>query len=380
MIYAPENSIVQFPQSDIISSCVIVPNKCLPITRSSDINFQIIINDVDSAPGPDEYVMKLFSTCDTDDLVTVPAYLYGTAEEVFATILWTHLTDEGLAYGFMTQTNPDFDFGQIFDNNECFRIGIVKVNADSYKYDNFYGVTGSDVTIKLTINAVEQTIGIFDYSTADDIADAIRSYISDQVTVQQAVNTAYISITIHSLSGDTYGSLKLGGTTYTVDVTAGDDDIVACSNCFVYRADPCFTSVLKYRNSENAFGFNYEIDEDFYNKVRVGMYIDNPQPVDNENVYRQSNGVYVTLSAMFEAVSDGHVEYYDRQRHFAIAMAMRHDEFYVAQGDEEDFTGYVRSGAYEIAWQNKPGINLDAAPATFKVKETPFYQINSNCS
>lgn len=379
MIYAPENSIIQFPASDIISSCVIVPSKCLPITRSSDINFQIIINDVDSAPASNEYVMKLFTTCDTADLVEVPAYIYGTAEEIFATITWSHLSDEGIAYGFMTQTNDDFDFGQLFDNGDCFRIGIVKVNANSYKYDDFFGVTGSDVTIKLTINGVEQTIGIFDYSTPDDIADAIRSYITDQVTVLQAVNTSYVSITIHSLSGDTYGNFKLGGTTYTADVTTGEDDIVACSNCFVYKADPCFTTVLKYRNSENAFGFNYEVDEDFYNKVRVGMYIDNPQPIDTENVYRQSNGVYKTLSAMFESVSEGHVEYYDKQRHFAIAMAMRHDDFSAMQANEEDFTGYVRSGAYEIAWQNKPGTNLDAAPASFKVKETPYYQINSNC-
>jgi hypothetical protein len=379
MIYAPENSIIQFPASDVISSCVIVPSKCLPITRSSDINFQIIIDDVEAAPASNEYVMKLFTTCDTSDLVEVPAYIYGTDEEVFATIAWTHMTDEGIAYGFMTQTNDDFDFGQVFENGDCFRIGIVRVNSDSYKYANFFEVTGSDVTIKLTINGVEQTLGIFDYSTPDDIADAIRSYISDQVTVLQAVNTSYVSITIHSLSGDTYGNFKLGGTTYAATVTAGEDDIVACSNCFVYKADPCFTTVLKYRNSENAFGFNYEADDEFYNKVRVGMYIDNPQPVDTENVYRQSNGVYKTLSAMFESVSEGHVDYYDKQRHFAIAMAMRHDDFSAAQNNEDEFTGYVRSGAYEIAWQNKPGINLDAAPASFKVKETPYYQINSNC-
>lgn len=378
MIYAPPNSIIQFPESDIVASCVIVPSKCLPITRSSDINFQIIINDVDEAPASNEYVMKLFTTCDTADLVEVPAYIYGTAEEIFATIIWTHL-DEGIAYGFMTQTNDDFDFGQVFEDGECFRIGIVRVSGDSYKYDNFYGVSGADVSVKLTINGVEQSWGIFDYATPDDIADIIRANITDQVTVVQAVNTAYASITIHSLSGDTYADFKLGATTYTADVTTGEDDIVACSNCFIYKADPCFTTVLKYRNSENAFGFNYDIDDEFYNKARVAMYIDNPQPVDTENVYRQSNGVYKTLSAMFESLSEGHVDYYDKQRHFAIAMAMRHDDFSAMQAMEEDFTAYVRSGAYEINWQNKPGVNLDAAPASFKVKETPYYQINSNC-
>lgn len=378
MIFAPENSLIQFPASDIIQSCGIVMNKCLPITRSSDINFQIKIDDVESAPSPTAYVMKLFRTCDIAEVAPVPTYLYGEDEEVFATLSWTHLND-GIAWGFMEQTNPDFDFGSVFEDGECFRIGIVAVAGDSYKYSNFFGVTGSDVTIKLFINGVNTTIGVFDYSDGEDIADAIRSVISDNVTVLVAVNDNYISITIHSLSGDTYGNLTLGATVYTADVVTGQDDLVACSTCFTYKSDPCFTTVLKYRNDENAFGFNYETNEDFYNKVRVPLYLDSPQPLTNKNVYRYSSGEYKTLSAVFEKELLGHVGYCDEHRHFAIAIALKHDNLQMAQDDDDEFTTYSVEDAYEIAWLNKPGTNPDSAPASFKAKESPFYQVNSNC-
>lgn len=355
-------------------------NKCLPITRSGDVNFQIKIDDVEAAPGANDYVMKLFRTCDIDDVVEIPNYIYGDMTEVFATIAWTHIADDGESFGFMTQTNDDFDLGAVFENGECFRIGIVAVNGDSYTYSNFYGVTGTDVTIKLFINGVEQNLGVFDYSDGDDIADAIRTATDDNVTVLVAVNSNFISITIHSLSGDTYGNLTLGATVYTATVAANTDSLVACSNCFVYKSDTCFTTVLKYRNNENAFGFNYELEEDFYNKVRVGMYLDRPQPITNKNVFRYSDGSYKMLSAVFEKQYEGHVDYYDEQRHFAIAIAMKHDELFMAQNDDTEFTGYSCEDAYEIGWLNRPGLNVDSAPATFKVKETPFYEENSNCN
>jgi len=379
MIFAPENSIIQFPESEILQSCNIVMSQCLPVNRSGDLNFQIRIDDVEAAPDSNAYVMKLFRTCDIADVAPVPVYIYGGDEETWATIEWSHLDDEGESVGFMTQTNPDFDFGEVFEDGECFRIGIVAVNGDAYVYDNFYGVTGTDVTIKLVINGVEQTLGIFDYSNGEDIADAIRSYISDNVTVLVAVNTNFISITIHAISGNTYGNFTLGATVYSPDIEVNVDDLVACSNCFIYKADPCFTMVLKYRNNENAFGFEYELDTDFYNIVRVGLYIDMPQPLVNENVFRYSDGTHKMLSATFQKEYEGHVDWYDEQRHFAIAVALKHDILRMGN-DDSRLTAYVSEGAYEIAWQNKPGHNFEQATAKFKVKETPFYEVNSNCA
>ena len=379
MIFAPENSIIQFPETDLLNSCDSVISKCLPIHRSGDINFQIIIDDVDSAPSSGEYVMKLLTGCDIADVVEVPEYIYGTLTETFATILWTHIDEDGEAIGAMTQSNDDFDLGAIFDDGECFRIGIIKVNGDSYTYSNFYGVSGTDITIKLVIDGVDTTIGIFDYSDADDIADAIRTITSDQVTVLQAVNSPTVTITIHALGTKVYGNLTLGATVYAATVAANEDTLIACSNCFRYVADPCYTTVLKYRNNESAFGFNYD-DEDFYNIVRLGLYLDRPQPISTRNVFRFSDGSYKTLSAVIEKEYEGHVDYYNEQIHFAIAIALKHDTVSMRPSDSNArFTGYVSDEAYEIEWLNRPGTNIDAAPAKFKVKETPFYEVNSNC-
>ncbi len=150
------------------------------------------------------------------------------------------------------------------------------------------------------------------------------------------------------------------------------------SNCFTYIDDTCFTTVIKYRSNENSFSLFYTGDTAFHNAVRLPLFINNPQPVSDENVFRLSDGSKKTLFARFEKEYEGQTDYMDENFHFKLAIALKHDFVYLGD-DYGTVNQYIQEGKYEIGWLNKPGTNYDSAPANFKVRTSPYFQVNSNC-
>lgn len=376
MIYAPENSFIQFSGIAEEDDCVLQVNTCLPVVRSEDISFQLIANEVESAPGPNEYVIKLFSECDIADIIEMPTGYYSTTD-VFATVLWSHLSAEDLAYGLIT-INEDFNFAEILEEGQCFYLGIVRVSGDSYAYQDFTGITGTDITISVVIGG-SPVSGVYDISDAQDIANAIEDLTGDNVQLQITIPYGISIITIHS-SGPVYGNVTVGAEVFTADITSNEDDLIACSNCLKYQASDCYTTVIKYRNSENAFDFDYETNDEFYNIVRLSILIEKPQPVVNENVFRFSDGTYKTLQATFEKLFQGKTDWGGESFHFRLAIAMKHDDFGMKRSGESRFTSYVSEGQYEIEWADVEGFTTDIGMGTFKVKPYPYYQVNSNCA
>lgn len=84
------------------------------------------------------------------------------------------------------------------------------------------------------------------------------------------------------------------------------------------------------------------------------------------------------LSARYEKEYEAHTEYFNEARHFQLKAATKHDKFMIGDTYDEAVE-FTAEGKYDIGWLNKPGTNIDSAPANFKIRPTPYSQFNSNC-
>jgi len=160
------------------------------------------------------------------------------------------------------------------------------------------------------------------------------------------------------------------------------------TGCFTRIPDKCFTSLIRYRNNENAFGFIYFIDNGSggnllagqYNQFRLPFFLDKPQTKTTRQVYRKSDGNYVKLSAIMEKEYEAEVSWMTDDWHTGLAIALEHDDFEIYDDANAVWDNYILSdGDYSVDWKNEPGINLNVAPAKFKLKSMPFDNMNSNC-
>lgn len=160
--------------------------------------------------------------------------------------------------------------------------------------------------------------------------------------------------------------------------------VLGCCGCLQKIADPCFTSVLKYRNNEDAFyqlyntaGFN-AADEGFYNSVRLPFYLHSLQLPTEEKTYTRSDGSKIQLYARMDREYSATVDYLPKEQHLMLATALRHDTVFISSVNENgiDENEFVLSEAYQLQWTNMPRYPL--AQATFKVQQSDPVQLTNN--
>jgi hypothetical protein len=156
--------------------------------------------------------------------------------------------------------------------------------------------------------------------------------------------------------------------------------------CFKKINDQCYTSVLKYINGDNAFGFQYRSFGTFpllsftQNRIRLPIYFKEPNNPSNREVYQRSNGTRKTLSARvnktYKAILDEVLE----ETHQRLVIALSHDSVIFVPENYINTTGFecIFDNEYN---QNFPTImqNVDIWSADFTIFVTPFNAVNSNC-
>lgn len=164
----------------------------------------------------------------------------------------------------------------------------------------------------------------------------------------------------------------------------GLNTVYACSQCFVFHRDTCYTRLVKYRCSENSFGFYYEEQilsgyTQFYNRARLYLTINSPQFPSDREVFTLSDGTKLKLAEVIEKESEVLTEYYGAQWHQAMKVAISHDLFYVYDDLTETYQELHCDSDYPIEWIDEPGHYTGQGQAQFKLKTTPFYNENMNC-
>lgn len=157
---------------------------------------------------------------------------------------------------------------------------------------------------------------------------------------------------------------------------------VACTNCFRFFPDRCFTNLIRYNNPSNAFGFYYEeAGTSFYNKVRLGMHMHSPKWPERSKVYTDGIGVTRKLSSRILEQYVISVDYMTEHLHKCMAMALGHSKVQLYHEIDAAWKTKVfnEGEVYEPEWQNTPGHYTRTGPAEFNFITTPFDNQNNNC-
>ncbi len=163
--------------------------------------------------------------------------------------------------------------------------------------------------------------------------------------------------------------------------------VLGCTGCLQKIADPCFTSVIKYRNNEDAFYLTYNtvgfnaVDEAFYNTVRLPFYLHSLQLPTEEKTYTKSDGSKLQLYARMDREYSATVDYLQKEHHLMLAIALRHDILLITSINENGIedSEFVLSEAYQLQWPAMPRYAL--AQASFKVMQSDPVQLTNNyCS
>lgn len=359
VFHNPENSFIQF--RSVLASpldtevCGQSFETCLPISAGDDYAFQLYVNGTVSEDLQDNFIIRLVSQDDTVESADIAAVWFYDADN---DVTWANVT-------------TDFNINP-FKVVKCMNFKIIQL-TQSYQYFAIIETWGNSMTVDIVIDGVTTPAGGGVLTGTSDLVTLLNAFLGSAATVTVISTTA---IQIQSDEGNVYGDIIITDSvphTYSPNIPDPEESTKYISNCLMYVESQCFTRVVAYKGNENIFGFNYALDPKFYNSVRLPVWIEKPQPIIDENYFLLSDGTKKVLSARYEKEYDGHTEYFDEAMHFKFLAALKHDTF-LLDGDE-----YSAEGKYDIGWISLPGSPILNAPATFKVRPTPFFQQNSNC-
>lgn len=241
-------------------------------------------------------------------------------------------------------------------------------------------ISYGDVTDFLSVLVKDECGGATYAETEPAIAPTFT--LLDEVSV--GYNTEYI-ISIDYQSGWSY--ILEGGDCLVFNVRFNDGDgnsASECSNCFSKVDDKCFTTLVRYKNNETAFGFPYtDIGSSFANLVRLPMWLSKPQYPKTGEYYERSDGTKVTLFARFnrqyEVVCDDMPEWWMKN----LLCAISHDTVTVYPENTAMGGGglsVVNNNDFEIIWPDMGVSSANWGRPKFVLLETPFVEINNNCT
>lgn len=207
---------------------------------------------------------------------------------------------------------------------------------------------------------------------------------------------------ILAIIDESCGSGDLGETTYPAEIgeciklviaRRGDREILCiCHSKFHYIPESklCFTQVIRYGCTDNAFGFYYEeintqIAGTFYNQIRLPIDLHSPKPISTKKGFVTSTGRFITLSARKYKEWEVMTGPLTDALHQALDAAIDHDKLFLSQtiisGCDYSLKEFhhQEDDDYEIEWEEGPGQHIGVAPAKFKLVQTPYYSTNNNC-
>lgn len=133
------------------------------------------------------------------------------------------------------------------------------------------------------------------------------------------------------------------------------------------------TKVIKFKHSQDAFGFEYSQNTSFFQQFRIEMvYGRIPKFPIIEKVYRQQDGVFRNQNVSIDKQQTLKTGYLDLNTHIGMAVALKHSDMYI---DE------VRSfcqGEYEVEGDDDETLtNLTQAKAA--ILEQGFNKTTVTC-
>jgi hypothetical protein len=173
------------------------------------------------------------------------------------------------------------------------------------------------------------------------------------------------------------------GDCFRIGILAGGSVDLAyfvSNQCFKKVNDKCLTSKLRYTNTDNAFGFYYDLGIGQPNAIRLPIYFKEPIVSSDKNIYVRSDGSRKLLSARLAKQYKGIIDAVGEDVHQKLVVALNHDDVRFVPEEYPNINGFKCT--FEDEYNNEfPTImqNVSIWPADFTIFETPFNNFNSNC-
>lgn len=113
----------------------------------------------------------------------------------------------------------------------------------------------------------------------------------------------------------------------------------------------------------------------FKNRIRLPLYIKQPQFPAEANRFRLANGATKTLSVVIRKTYNLVTDYLPERMHQRVTIALNHDEVKI-EGDRY-VGGVAVDGEYKIEWPDF--LDYPLGQAEVQIQVTPFAATNDNC-
>lgn len=122
--------------------------------------------------------------------------------------------------------------------------------------------------------------------------------------------------------------------------------ILYYSNSFREVANTEYTSVVEYRNSNDAYGFLYASAPTFYNKFRVDLWTGRPNYNENKSGYETYEGDFIQVKSDIQKIREFQTRFMDEVSHEAFFSMLSHSDI------EIDGIAYKKQPdqSYTIEW------------------------------
>jgi hypothetical protein len=103
------------------------------------------------------------------------------------------------------------------------------------------------------------------------------------------------------------------------------------------------TKVIKFKHSQDAYGFKYSYNPSFYQQFRLEIAFGRiPKYPLIEKVYRQQNGSFRNQNVSMDKEYTLKTGYFDETTHKGLMVALKHSDLYI------DDIKYFSQGEYSI--------------------------------
>lgn len=137
------------------------------------------------------------------------------------------------------------------------------------------------------------------------------------------------------------------------------------------------SAIIEFRGRQNGWGFDYETDTNFYQRFRMELVLNRPKYPEIKKIYRQSNGIYRHANVNIDKKVIIDTDYLDEPTHDAMAVAIKHDEFYI------NALPYFSAEEYQPDWVetgNTDNRYFELCKATTELYIQGYDQRNNTCA
>jgi hypothetical protein len=209
---------------------------------------------------------------------------------------------------------------------EEFAIYLTNSLKADYYYDSFYSYNGTNWVVKWVVYNYftdALTVSSFDYVGSlswggGSVPDGFEFFLEGS----NNCNTQFFaSVIIPSVTTNCY---RIG--LYSETESDGNY-LYSLSNSINIDASDCFSTIIEFWGNENSIAQGFEYNNDWKQRIRLGINGGGAKPIIEENVYRQSNGVHRRPQNKQDLSIDLHTDYIDFETQCALVDATRHPYF-----------------------------------------------------